>query len=249
MKTWLGMTFLRHFYYEEEVPWEKIAGELKVEVDLSVPIGYNFPQRWTAKLARTAWRFYPRLKDGRHMEVRIVEENGNAEAEVVDVERLKGTMHEPIFPGPKANELGIKRFIHRLGEIIVSAGGLHLKLLNGQTYPDERNRPDDPGPALSVYPGPMLGYCCLERDPHMHVRRQDAPYVREPKGEDRKDPVGWMVREMSTRAGELLTEAGYEEFVRTKLDQRAVAVGMREVEQAFRMPAPRYPGQWPIALK
>ncbi len=54
---------------------------------------------------------------------------------------------------------------------------------------------------------------------------------------------------MSTRAAELLTEAGYEEFVRTKLDQRVVAVGMREVEQAFRMPAPRYPGQWPIALR
>lgn len=242
------MAYLKHFHYEKEIPWDKVAEEMDVELDMDVPIGYNYPQRWLAKLNRTEWKYYPTIKGGGHLELQVVQERGVMTCRKVDIELLRGTIHEPVMPSPKANDFGIERFIHRLGEIIVSAGGLHLKCLNAQTYPDARNKPDDPGPALSVYPGPWLGYCCLERDPHMHYLKPDGTRVdRDPEGADRKDPIGWMVQEVSTRAVELVTEAGYPDKA-AELNQEAIAQGMKEVEQAFRMPQPRYPGQWGLPI-
>lgn len=214
----------RHFHYEKEIPWDALAGELGVQVDRSVPIGYNWPQRWMPKLVRTAWKFYPRLADGRRLEVQVVDGEGTLRAGVVDVGGLAGTVHEPVFPDAEADRAGIARMIHRLNEIIVIAGGVHLKLLNGQTYPDARNRPDDPGPQLSVY--------CRVHPPEGDGWVSALRFCLEA---DREDPVGWCAREMSTRVVALLSEAGYPRFAET-VDQAAIAVGMREVTQAFRVP-------------
>lgn len=237
----------RHFYYEREIPWDALAEDLGVALDRSAPIGYNWPQRWMPKLVRTAWKFYPRLADGLHMEAQVVDEEGTLAAQVVDVNALAGTVHEPVFPGVEANAAGIVRMIHRLNEIIVIAGGVHLKLLDGQTYPDARNRPDDPGPELSVYclikppEGDgwvsALRFCCLQKDPHMHMGEKPNVADRDPDAADARDPIGWCVREMSTRVVALLSEAGYPQFAGT-VDQGAIAVGMREVEAAFRTPTP-----------
>lgn len=232
-----------HFHYETQIPWRTLAEGLGVVLAEDVPIGYNWPQRWTPKLVRTDWKFYPRLTDGRCIEVSVTDGEGTLSARVMDSKTLTGTIHEPVFPGPEAIEAGIKRMIHRLNEIIVIVGGVHLKLLNSQTYPDARNKPDDPGPELSVYcnvPGEGwlsgLRFCCLGRDPHIHLGPRREAEQREPDQDSRCDPIGWMVREMSTRVAEMLSEAGYPEFART-VDQQAIAVGMREVEKAFRIPA------------
>jgi hypothetical protein len=234
-----------HFHYETQIPWPALAEELGVTLAEGVPIGYNWPQRWNAKLVRTDWKFYPRLTDGRCLEVAMTDDAGTLCARVLDPETLAGTIHEPVFPRPETIAAGIKRMIHRLNEIVVIAGGVHLKLLNSQTYPDPRNRPEDPGPELSVYcnvPGQGwlsgLRFCCLERDPHMHLGPGREAAQREPGTAGRGDPIGWMVREMSTHVVELLSEAGYPEFART-VDQRAIAVAMREIEQAFRIPGSR----------
>ena len=238
----------RHFNYEEQIPWDDVAEELGVEIDHSVPVGYNWPQRWQPKLDKMIWKFYPRLTDGRHLEVHVADEEGNLEAEIVDVNELTGTLHEPVFPDAGADNHRIRRMIHRLGEIIVIAGGVHLKLLNGQTYPDERNKPEDPGPALSIYCKieppegdnwvSAVGYCCLENDPHMHVGvKPDKVTQAPPTDGDKRDAIAWCVREVSTKVVELLEEAGYPLFAKT-VNQEAIAFGMLEVEQAFRVPVP-----------
>jgi hypothetical protein len=236
----------RHFHYEKQIPWDAVAASLGVQIDHSRPVGYNWPQRWQPKLDKTIWKFYPTLKDGRHLEVHVADEAGTIEAAIVDVNDLTGRLEEPVFPSPEANAHGITRMIHRLGEIIVIAGGVHLKLLNGQTYPDERNKPEDPGPALSIYCKieppegdnwvSAIGYCCLENDPHMHVGVKPNKITRDPTtAADKADPIGWCVREVSTKIVPLLREAGYPLFAKT-VNQAAIAMGMQEVEQAFRVP-------------
>jgi hypothetical protein len=234
-----------HFHYERQIPWQALAEERGVTLAAGVPIGYNWPQRWNTKLVRTDWKFYPRLTDGRCLEVAVTDDAGTLSARVVDPETLAGTIHEPVFPGPEATAAGLTRMIHRLNEIVVIVGAVHLKLLNSQTYPDARNKPDDPGPELSVYcnvPGQGwlsgLRFCCLQRDPHMHLGPGRESEQREPDAIGREDPIGWMVREMSTRVVPLLGEAGYPEFART-VDQAGIAAGMREIEQAFRIPGSR----------
>jgi len=81
----------------------------------------------------------------------------------------------------------------------------------------------------------------------MHMRHPEKSFERDPEGADRKDPISWMVREMSTNVIELLKEAGYAKEAEG-IDQAAVAQGMKEVEQAFRMPQPRYTGQWSLPI-
>jgi hypothetical protein len=236
----------KHFHYERQIPWDDVASELGVEIDHSTPVGYNWPQRWQPKLDKMIWKFYPRLTDGRHLEVHVADEEGNLEAEFVDVDALTGTLQEPIFPDPVTNEHGITRMIHRLGEIIVIAGGVHLKLLNGQTYPDQRNKPEDPGPALSVYCKieppegdnwvSAIGYCCLENDPHMHLGEKTNKVTKDPTSDtDKSDSIAWCVRDISAIIVPLLEEAGFPLFAKT-VSQEAIAIGMKEVEQAFRVP-------------